>query len=140
MAKAKDIKKEDEAIREFAHSLGVGISYYPKEELSKFEKMFSYSETVNGKIGIGAVSEPSAYIASNYGKLVVPKTIYKGVVDTGATALGGFTGNPVLGMVGSQLANHAIDGLGLKGKGSQAMRDRMAHLRSLRKDKKRLNI
>ena len=69
----------------------------------------------------------------------IAKTIYKGVVDVGANALGDFTGNPVLGMVGSQLANHAIDGLGLKGKGSQAMKERMAKLRALRKPK-RLNI
>lgn len=66
----------------------------------------------------------------------IAKTIYRGVADLGANLIGGFTGDPVLGIVGSQLANHAMDGLGLKGKGSQAMHDRMKHLRSLRKDEK----
>ena len=71
----------------------------------------------------------------------IAKKIYKGVADLGATAIGDFTGNPVAGFVGAEVANHLIDGLGIKGKGkgSQAMRDRMAQLRALRKPK-RLNI
>ena len=42
------------------------------------------------------------------------KDIYKGVADVGLSAAGDFTGNPLIGVVGSKLANSAIDGLGVK--------------------------
>ena len=74
-------------------------------------------------------------------KSPVAKTVYKGIADLGVNAIGDMTGNPVAGIVASHLANQAIDGLGVRGKGSPEMVLKMANLRSLRKNKKgRLNI
>ena len=44
----------------------------------------------------------------------IAKDIYRGVADIGLDALGAYTGNPLVGAVGSQVANSAIDGLGFK--------------------------
>jgi hypothetical protein len=42
------------------------------------------------------------------------KEIYKGVADIGLTAAGDAAGNPLIGSIGSQLVNGAIDGAGVK--------------------------
>ena len=44
----------------------------------------------------------------------VAKDIYKGVADVGLTAVGAYTGQPMLGAVGSQVVNSAIDGAGVR--------------------------
>jgi hypothetical protein len=44
------------------------------------------------------------------------KDIYKGIADVGLTAVAGYTGSPMLGAVGSQLVNSAIDGAGVRRK------------------------
>ena len=46
----------------------------------------------------------------------VAKTVYKGIADVGLDAVGAYTGNPLIGAVGSKLANSAIDGLGVRGR------------------------
>ena len=40
--------------------------------------------------------------------------IYKGIADVGLTAVGAYTGQPMLGAVGSQVVNSAIDGAGVR--------------------------
>ena len=44
----------------------------------------------------------------------VAKDIYKGVADIGLTAVSASTGQPMLGALGSQIVNSAIDGAGVK--------------------------
>lgn len=44
----------------------------------------------------------------------VAKDIYKGIADVGVDSIAAYTGQPMLGAIGSQVVNSAIDGAGVK--------------------------
>ncbi|MHB8172271.1 MAG: cobalamin biosynthesis protein, partial [Thermincolia bacterium] len=81
-----DIKRDEEAITEVAHQLGVEVKYFSTEAINDFwvqaresEISLSYSDYVQQQIGVGGVCEPTALMAWPGARLVVPKTSYQGV-------------------------------------------------------------
>ena len=74
-----DLKAQEPAVVELARCFNVELVVIEKEEIEKIEDQFESSEFVRKSIGVGAVCEPAAYIASRYGKRLVPKTKAGGI-------------------------------------------------------------
>jgi cobalt-precorrin 5A hydrolase len=72
-------KAEEPGIARAAASLGLSIVSVPIDEVKRVEERFQGSEFVRRSVGIAAVAEPCAYIASGKGKLLLSKRAYGGV-------------------------------------------------------------
>lgn len=72
-----DIKKDETALKEFAHKLGVPLNFYTAQELEMVEGDFSESEFVRKVAGVGNVCERAA--AKGGGKLIIKKMTGDGV-------------------------------------------------------------
>lgn len=71
------IKKDEKGIIEASKYFNCPINIFSKEEIKQVEDKFQKSEFVKENIGVSGVSEPSAYLSG--GKLIINKTIYKGI-------------------------------------------------------------
>lgn len=67
-----DVKKDEKAFLELAEALKVEFKTFSVEELLRVEHLFEGSAFVKKSVGVSAVAEPSAYLASN-GNLIVKK-------------------------------------------------------------------
>lgn len=69
-------KAEEPGIAQAAASLGVRVLSVPTDEVRRVEERFQGSELVKRSVGVAAVAEPCAYIASGGGKLLLSKRAY----------------------------------------------------------------
>jgi len=74
-----DVKKNEKGILETADYYGVPLIIVERQDVKRIEKDFETSEFVKRSIGVGAVAEPVAIIASNNGSLILEKTRYDGI-------------------------------------------------------------
>ncbi|WP_459195454.1 cobalt-precorrin 5A hydrolase [Wukongibacter baidiensis] len=74
-----DVKKDEEGIIEAAGYYKVPLSVIEREEVRKIEKDFETSDFVRNAIGVGAVAEPVAFIASEDGEVIMKKTRFGGI-------------------------------------------------------------
>ena len=74
-----EIKKDEEGIVKTTEELGVPLKWYTINEIKKIEDNFSQSKFVKQTIGVGAVCEPSAYLAAEKPLLISHKTSYEGI-------------------------------------------------------------
>lgn len=74
-----DIKSEEPAILDLAQSLSVELKIIEKKEILAVEHYFETSDFVQKSIGVGAVCEPAAWLASGKGKKIIGKKKSKGI-------------------------------------------------------------
>lgn len=74
-----DLKANEQAILELVEVLSVPLTVIDRKEIIEIEDRFNCSPFVKQNVGVGAVSEPSAYLASKCGKCVVSKKTYEGI-------------------------------------------------------------
>ena len=68
-----DLKKDEQAIIKLAETYGIGFLTYSAEQLKIYEHKFIQSDFVRKTTGVGNVCEPSAYISSKEGEIIVGK-------------------------------------------------------------------
>lgn len=73
------VKSDEIGIIELSKTLDIPFVTYEKEEISKVSSLFDSSEFVEKTIGIGHVSEPCGYLASDMGKCLVNKIKHQGI-------------------------------------------------------------
>lgn len=74
-----EIKKDEEGIVKTTEELGVPFKWYTINDIKKIEDKFRQSKFVKQTIGVGAVCEPSAYLAAEQPLLISNKTSYEGI-------------------------------------------------------------
>jgi len=74
-----DIKKDEVGIVELATYFKVPFITYSSERIKEVEDMFDSSEFVRKITGVGSVSMPSGYLASNRGDCLVKKVAESGI-------------------------------------------------------------
>lgn len=74
-----DVKKSEEGIIRTAEKYRVEFKTYNYKEIKEVEDLFQCSEFVKNTVGVGAVCEPTGYLASNKGKCLLPKTAKDGM-------------------------------------------------------------
>ncbi len=74
-----DVKKDEEALLEFARIHECELAFFSAEELQAVEGEFSHSAFVEKTVGVGNVCERAAVLASDGGKLVCGKQSLDGV-------------------------------------------------------------
>lgn len=70
-----DIKSDESGLLEAADRLRIPLRFFTREELDAVESIPSPSEIVKKYIGVSSVCEAAAILASNRGKIIVPKQI-----------------------------------------------------------------
>jgi len=75
MLSSIDLKKNESGILEFCKIHNLKFKTFSSEQLQQVQSKFNESEFVKSITKVGNVCETSAYLASNKGKLIVPKTI-----------------------------------------------------------------
>ena len=73
------IKAEDQEIRDFAKEEGLKIIIIPENEITNVEYLFPASDFVKQTVGVSAVAEPSAYIATGEGTKILEKQAENGI-------------------------------------------------------------
>lgn len=74
-----DIKKNEAGIKYAAKYYGVPLQIISRGAIEELEGVFEESEFVKKTVGVGGVCEPAAIIASNRGKVIIPKRKIKSV-------------------------------------------------------------
>ncbi|OEH84757.1 hypothetical protein BHU72_07950 [Desulfuribacillus stibiiarsenatis] len=78
-----DLKQDELGIQYVAEKYNCSFLTVTKEQILVWEQhhegKFSKSQQVKDKVGVNCVCEPAAMIVANQGKVILPKTIYKGV-------------------------------------------------------------
>jgi len=78
-----DIKADEEGIKGAAEDLGLPLQVIDREriaqELERSEEIYSTSNFVKEKIGVGGVCEPAAMAAAEEGDLILSKRAFQGV-------------------------------------------------------------
>lgn len=75
-----EVKRNEKAILELAKGFGVEPHFYTIAELQEVAHLFTESDFVKATIGVGAVCEPSAYLAGEKsGRFIVEKTQHNGM-------------------------------------------------------------
>lgn len=74
-----DVKENEKGIIEAAKYYKVPLVVIKREEVRKIEKDFETSDFVKKAIGVGAVAEPVAFIASDDGEVIMKKTRFGGI-------------------------------------------------------------
>lgn len=68
-----DLKKDERGILDLAHKLGVPVKFYSNRTLDRVETIENPSDYAKKHTGARSVCEAAAILASNSGKLIVPK-------------------------------------------------------------------
>lgn len=74
-----DIKADEPGLRQAAEELGLPLRLIAAEEIGRTALAFGHSQFVEEKVGIPAVAEPAALLAGRRTRLILPKTILRGV-------------------------------------------------------------
>ncbi|MGI9953214.1 cobalt-precorrin 5A hydrolase [Moorellaceae bacterium AZ2] len=77
-----ELKAREEGLLAAARQLGIPLLTFKKEVLARAlreQPQLSHSSVVEGKIGIGGVCEPAAWLAAKGGELLCRKMSYQGV-------------------------------------------------------------
>jgi cobalt-precorrin 5A hydrolase len=74
-----EAKADEEGIIRLAHAFDVPVSFFDRQELSGAGYVPTPSEVVKKHMGVASVCEAAAILASNRGKLLVPKQVTKNV-------------------------------------------------------------
>lgn len=74
-----DVKKEEPAILSLAEKMSLPLHIVDRAEIVPIEHMFTSSDFVKKTIGVGCVCEPAAFLVSQEGRLVAPKTAFDGI-------------------------------------------------------------
>lgn len=74
-----EIKRDEIALCSLVEKRGWKLDLISLEEIKKVQHLFPKSEFVEKTLGVGAVCEPSAYIASNMGRCISHKSIASGI-------------------------------------------------------------
>jgi len=74
-----DFKAQSREMGEASRLLGVGVVSLSREEIKKVEGNFEASSLARRKVGLGSVAQPSTYLASGGGKILVEKVRFEGV-------------------------------------------------------------
>ena len=74
-----DIKKSEEGIIKAAEKYGVEFKTYNYKEIKEVENLFISSDFVKKTTGVGAVCEPTGYLASNKGRCLLEKIAKEGI-------------------------------------------------------------
>lgn len=70
-----DLKHDEEGLLRAAAYLKTPLAFVTRDQIASIADQYSHSRIVKKKIGVGAVCEPTAIIASHQGQLIVPKQI-----------------------------------------------------------------
>lgn len=76
MLSSIDLKKNEAGILEFCKTYNIDLKTFSSSQLQQVSSKFNESEFVKSITGVGNVCETSAYLASNNGQIIVPKTVY----------------------------------------------------------------
>lgn len=71
-----DLKKNETGILKFCETYNLKFKTFSSEQLQKVQSKFSHSEFVKSVTKVGNICETSAYLASDKGQIIIPKTIY----------------------------------------------------------------
>lgn len=74
-----DLKKNEDGLLRTCKKFNLPIKFYSKDELKRVAELFEQSCFIEEKVGVGAVCEPSAYLASNGGTLILKKQNFDGI-------------------------------------------------------------
>ncbi|WP_094756700.1 cobalt-precorrin 5A hydrolase [Caminicella sporogenes] len=74
-----DLKKDEKGIIQAAEYMNVPLEIISSRKILDIEDEFEVSSFVKKSIGVGAVAEPAAVIASKRGSLILNKTKYNGI-------------------------------------------------------------
>ena len=74
-----DLKSDEAGLREASYELGVPLRIIAQDWVNKFKGRYQKSAFVKRKIGVWGVCEPCALLAGKRTKLILPKTILKGI-------------------------------------------------------------
>jgi cobalt-precorrin 5A hydrolase len=74
-----EIKKDEEGIISFCNEFKIPFVTVSLESIKQNEDKFSHSDFVKNSVGVGGVCEAASVLSSNSGKLIVQKTLYKGI-------------------------------------------------------------
>jgi cobalt-precorrin 5A hydrolase len=74
-----DLKKDEPGLLAAAESLRLPLQVFDRQSISAVEHDFPVSDWVRSKVGVGAVSEPVAYLAGRRPRRVLGKTRFDGV-------------------------------------------------------------
>lgn len=74
-----DIKRNEPGLLAAAAKLGTGLRFISSGEIRSTAKAFGRSRFVETKVGLPAVAEPAALLAGRRTRLILPKTIIRGV-------------------------------------------------------------
>lgn len=81
-----DCKRNEEGLRLAAQELGLPLKFYQLEQIERVSVSCEQSAFVQKIMGVGAVCEPTAILAANGGRLLVPKQKMDGVTVAVAEA------------------------------------------------------
>lgn len=81
-----DCKREEAGLLLAAQELGVPVKFYNREQIRTLDAAYQKSAFVQKTMGVGAVCEPTAILAANGGRLLVPKQKMNGVTVAVAEA------------------------------------------------------
>lgn len=74
-----DLKADEQGLIDLSNKLGVELRIIDRSQIKPIEDRFDVSEFVKKTIGVGAVAEPVAVLASEHGKLILNKTKFDGI-------------------------------------------------------------
>jgi cobalt-precorrin 5A hydrolase len=74
-----DVKCDEKAILDLASAYSLECDFIGAEEISSVEDMFECSDFVRKSVGVGAVSEPCAFLSSGRGDIVVKREKLQGI-------------------------------------------------------------
>lgn len=73
------LKAEEQEIRDFAKEMGLKLIIIQENEIAKVEYLFPASDFVKQTVGVSAVAEPCAYIATGEGTKILEKQAEDGI-------------------------------------------------------------
>jgi cobalt-precorrin 5A hydrolase len=74
-----EAKADEQGILDLARVLNVPVRFFSPEELDRAGSVPTPSEVVKKHMGVASICEAAAILASNQGKLLVPKQVMKNV-------------------------------------------------------------